>query len=1776
VTYIDQLTSDPSKSSEPRTDQAVVIGGHAATLSITATSSPGDALTLTVNDADRDADSGSSETVQVQVVNQMTGESEIVTLVETGLSTGVFQGTLDTVLGAGAGANDDGALITRVGDIVKASYVDTPDGSGGSTTVTATGVVGAVDAVLTSKTASRSEVMVGGTVGYVLRVQNTTDGILGGIVLSDRIPAGFKYEAGTAVLVEEGADQELGTFDDVITATTPNGVRPLEFGPFDLDPGESIEVRYTLRVGSGAVLGEHDNRVSPLLGGAPIGNTARATVVVVPDPILDQSTIIGKVFQDLDRDETQDPGEDGVARAMVVLDDGTYALTDEHGRYHFPAVTPGQRMLKINLHSLPPGTAAATEESHIVWITPGLTARVNFGIVVPRNVESIGRPEQLGVAVTGEARHHPVEIMGKAEDLTLLVNDRRIPLDSTDVVLRLQSVDKIVVLSGSRLDHPMEFELDVVVADPVARWTLTVLDAAERPIRVFTGEGQPPDVLPWDGHTDHGELVEPGEIYLYQLAIEHPDGSGSTSARQVFGVNRSTIVALELTGEAFEVDEAVLSGHAKEILDEAAAILSEYPDERILVEGHTDSQGTDAYNAALSRRRAEAAASYLTGELGLPEQRVVLGWYGEQRPIASNDLPEGREINRRVEVKAEVQEVESTEITDRYRARPEVRINGSPVDLGRHGRFATQVDTEGLTRLDVELANSHGQAVTTSVAIPSLRIVAPHGAALVSSGSTANGCELEQDGVVCRLEAVTDPGNTVLLNGGSVVTMPDGKFRAALPLQVGDNVFGILIRNPEGISRGANLAVTVQDRDPEGNVLVVTDAIPSLSVNLPAQGARLAESNLAVSGRTDPGNRVWANDQALETGPDGRFDAVVELPAGQSRLVMRVEDPQGRAGTIERDVEVPRNQLFMMAFADAEFGKLETDGFVQDPRVDEGDDYYTEGRLAFYLKGRIRGKYLITAAFDSGREEVGDLFSDLNGDETARLLSNLDPDKYYPVYGDDSTVVYDVESQGKFYLALDSEQIQAVVGNYPLALTDTELAAYRRTLYGGRFVYRSASRSEHGDPDTEVVLFTADVRQAHVRDELRATGGSLYYLSHRDIVEGSEEITIVVRDKHTGLVLSRQRQRQNVDYTIKYPEGRLMFQRPVSSVVQDSSLIDQAILSGHPVSIHADYETVAEAFDKTASGTRVRRQLGDRVAVGGTYIDDELRSGSYELAGVDAEIRPDRHTRLTLEYAESTGNDSLTYVSDDGGLSYTAVTTTGLEEGSAWKAAAELDVGSWFGAPDRHQVDLYYKELEDGFFSSGNFLEQGTEKAGIHGSFGITARDSLQIRHDREDRIGAAAMPGTADQTVLTSALWRHQRNRWRLGVEYLADEVEDGAGNSLRDSSLGAARFWSKLTDKLEAELEHQQTLSGPDNDQTTAGLEYQALPSLALQVQGTDGDRGGSAQAGAVLTLGESEIYLKERLTDDVTGQKTATVIGARSPLGESSKVYTEYQVENDDRGERAISLLGLQRQWNPSPGFRFLLSGESSNMDTGTTDSSRSTVAASVTYDNERGFTVTSRNEFRHDSGDADRNQYVTFSRVDYRLNPDLTLLAKYRYSKTEDRNTDLIEAKLDERTVGLAYRPTKSDRFNSLAQYTRLLDFRPMAAGELSGAETVMDVVSLDTLFQVNPRLEWITKSAARMQEERSVSQPGSESNTYLAIQRFNVNIWKPIDLGFEYRMLRQDEADDQRAGWLSEVMWNVRKQFRVGAGYNFTDFSDNEFSQNDYSVHGWFLRVQGRY
>lgn len=105
-----------------------------------------------------------------------------------------------------------------------------------------------------------------------------------------------------------------------------------------------------------------------------------------------------------------------------------------------------------------------------------------------------------------------------------------------------------------------------------------------------------------------------------------------------------------LRGVTFEFDEARLTANAKVILDGVADTLLSATDLNVEVGGHTDSFGPESYNQALSERRAKAVVNYLESR-GVDSSRMSAKGYGESNPIESNETTDGRELNRRVELK---------------------------------------------------------------------------------------------------------------------------------------------------------------------------------------------------------------------------------------------------------------------------------------------------------------------------------------------------------------------------------------------------------------------------------------------------------------------------------------------------------------------------------------------------------------------------------------------------------------------------------------------------------------------------------------------------------------------------------------------------------------------------------------------------------------------------------------------------------------------------------------------------------------------------------------------------------------------------------------------------------------------------------------------------------------------------------------------------------------------------------------------------------------------
>ncbi|MBT8110118.1 MAG: right-handed parallel beta-helix repeat-containing protein [Gammaproteobacteria bacterium] len=1624
-----------------------------------------------------------------------------------------------------------------------------------------------------NKTVGRDRANVGEIVAYSVEIRNTTGNAIAAVQISDSPARGFKYVPGSAQL-------------NGISIADPAGGLPIEFdtgvlpgfvdsdGSGSADPGEPgyAILSYRMVAGAGVAPGIWTNTAiaTATCDVCFVSNIATADIEIVQDTLFDLGTIIGKVFYDADGDGWQDSGEAGIEAAMVALDDGTYALTDRFGRYHFPAVKPGQRLLKINLNSLAGRARATRGTTRIVNVTPGLMAKANYGVVLDTVDAAIGDDGHLGIAVDTETIHPPLLINGSTVMPSLLVNGEPVALASADVRLGRQKLQDVVELSGGRLAQPIRFITNVGSDAEVRRWTLKVSGTSDETVKSWKGKGAPPEFIEWDGMRKNGRLIHGGGVYTYHLELSTSDGQTVSSSHRLFGVNRSNSISLNLAGGAFISGSHALTNAAKGLLSDTAEAIRAYPDEIVVISGHTDSVGTAESNMALAERRARAAYDYLRKEESLPEEQFVIQAFGETRPIAGNDTGWGRELNRRVEISGDLNSIERAKNYDPYRQPPVVRINSKEMAVDASGAFRGKVELEPAEEtLRVLLGTSGGSSVEATVRLPTLEIISPQGRISVPVNSdradTAR-FDSSDERTLLHTEVLgrTEPENTIELNGEALDIDDNGLFLTTLPLRTGENVYGLVVRNPTGILRIANLKLTLDEANLATPEFFI-EPIPQLALQLPPPGIPMTNANLVVPGTTVPGNRVFINDREIEVGADGSFSAMVALERGENLFTARVVDADGHSGEIEQRFSYNGDPLFFMALIDGTVSKLQTSGNLAAAGKVKREETISEGRIAYYLKGHVLGKYLLTSAFDSGQQEFGKILSDLTAQDNDRLLTNLDPDTLYPVYGDSSTLVYDAQSQGKFYLALESDALTALVGNYALNFTDTELASYQRTLYGASVAYQSAAKDAAGNPRTKVQAFHANIAQAHVRDEVRATGGSLYYLSRRDVIEGSEHISVIVRDQDSGLVLRRTALQQGLDYSIDYVDGRLLTNRPISSFTEDYSLIESDLLGGSAVYLQIDYETALGGFEQTASGARIRQGLGERLAVGVTAVDEDQLGGHYSLQAADAELRLGENSRLIAEVAASEGNNSIANVSVDGGLTYQTVAQTAGSSGDAYKIAAEIDIGEWFGAEDRLLLNTYFKHLDTGFSANSVGNEQGSEKRGVAASWKISDATSVTGRFEQQTNLLDDS------ENTLGTVQWNLIRKQWGL-----AAEVEDREGFA-GESTLAAMRANYRWTDALSTSILHQQTLAGIDNDRSTLGVSYRASDMLTLDASATHGTKGDSAKLGAQMNWRGNRLYFAQQFNDlEESGLTTNRLVGAEAPFGMDGAVYSEYHWSRLPNGRQGQALFGARQRFQAMDGLRIEISGEHSAENAVTNNTGeRYALSIGATFDNARGITLATRNEYRKDSRSIASEQFISASHLKLALSDDLAVLGNYRFSKSEssaqaDRNIDFTEA-----SIGLAYRPVEHDRLNLLTRFTRLnntpTEFQ--TAGAFGGLTS--DIFAVDWSYQLTHGIEWVGKQAMRWSD--SDDDPTYErSRTSLSVQRLNWSMPKDLLFGTEYRVIDQNISDDRRTGFVTELMWEGLDPLILGLGYNFSDVSDSAYVDYDFSTQGPFFRLQGKF
>lgn len=1019
-----------------------------------------------------------------------------------------------------------------------------------------------------------------------------------------------------------------------------------------------------------------------------------------------------------------------------------------------------------------------------------------------------------------------------------------------------------------------------------------------------------------------------------------------------------------------------------------------------------------------------------------------------------------------------------------------------------------------------------------------------------------------------------------------------------------------------------------------------------ISVQLPPQGLPLQSNRLSVFGETVPTNRVWVNGEEVNVARSGRFDHVVELPGGVSDVVVETLDTAGNRGRLEWPVEVNNSSFFLMALADTAIGSRDADiAGTHDHNsrtTDSGVLLYGQARL--YFKGWVSGQDVldgqwddieITAHVDTGKRREFESF----------VRETIQPDRQYPVFGDGSEEVSDVNSRGKVYLLVTADDSSATWGNFNTEIRGVELLRYERNLYGAQVELDETIAENYR---TELQFHVADEDESIVQtyNFLRGTGGSIYYLQNRQVLEGSERVALIVRDRVSGVELARIPQSRNVDYTMRYGEGRIVMRSPVPSVADDGLLLgdyvtSRNLLRGHPVYLEVayDYEGGVNGSD-LSYGAHGRETFFDLVTIGGGVVE-ESRVGApgYSLWGIEAAVHPTANSRVEFEYAASQSDDLGYSYSDDGGLTFDRFR---LEDGRDDDGTALLVRGTAELADvlDTERSEIwnvggYYQRSDRGFFSNGRILDQGEEKFGLSSRLHMNDVNSLAFRLDRvtsqvEDLTSEEEGDLAQLRRQVAQVQYEYEFDPARFTLSYqhtYSDDarLEDGYTNDVVGAGVEA-----RVTRWLRLGLEQELIVNGDDPNvirgaggDTDTRLEDRFITSVNAGVQvhedveivATERFRysgENAAMVGLRAGVGDNaDAYVQQRFTNyrDTHGSAMSTVVGGEQRYGAdgSGRTYGEYHVDHGVSTDRTRAVLGFGKRWNVAEGLSIDAGFERSHTLAGESvqsGSSRNTFSFGWEYVGLDVLKLSGLFEVRFDRGSThspatgaclgdditgnpvycrdqvtavgDRRQIVSMTSLVLTPTEDLTFFGRVDIVHTENTTLNIMESRDAEATVGVALRPVDFNWLNLLMRYTYLAEMAPYQLELDQRRDEQSHVFSLSPIIELPFNLQLVEKVAVRHIELDVEGMPRVNNDLILLINRLNYHLFRQWDVGAEYRFLRQSLTQDWRHGLLLDVNYIVAEHVRIGVGYNFTRFAEDELGDFDRDASGVFFRVSAQY
>ncbi|MFH0992228.1 MAG: hypothetical protein V1799_19685 [bacterium] len=539
------------------------------------------------------------------------------------------------------------------------------------------------------------------------------------------------------------------------------------------------------------------------------------------------------------------------------------------------------------------------------------------------------------------------------------------------------------------------------------------------------------------------------------------------------------------------------------------------------------------------------------------------------------------------------------------------------------------------------------------------------------------------------------------------------------------------------------------------------------------------------------------------------------------------------------------------------------------------EKFNRHGRLAAYARGTVGDGYLLQLSVDTDRRD------------NSKFFRQVDPDYLYTIYGDNSMLFYDAQTNRNFFAKIEKNMSYIHLGDFTSDLTKQEFTAYNRTLNG--------VKANLQDDEWKVGGFGSLTDRKQVQVEKRGEGISgFYFLGYTTITPGSEQVTIETRDRfHSEVLIRRDLMTRFQDYDIDYEQGSLFFKQPMPAID----------VAGNPIFIVVHFEAKTYGASSYVAGGRVERNFGKSIHVGLTGITEQQEPKNYYLFGVDAKLQVNDQFSILSEFGQSSNINGS-------GIAYKVESNAMLATGLNLKG--------------------YYRNVDVGFFNitqSGGRRELGSQKYGLTGAYEISKGTKIHTEYYQASQ----NLPmGKMEWTSLLGAFEAKVTDWWtgKFRFEDLQSKTLDST--TVKDathSSLAALTSAFQISNRFSVGLEHERNLASEQDlarpNGTSVIAEYRPIQSISIAGQHKFVEGGGSLTGVNIKStvFQGTEVFAKYEIGNLISGERNMGSIGLRNTVKITDDLSGNASFEQAKSFIKRVGEIGTQDHYAISGGLEYL---------------------------------------------------------------------------------------------------------------------------------------------------------------------------------------------------------------------------------------------------------------